>query len=141
MQPILPCVFAKASMSASSVGTNSWSGGSRNLMVTGYAAQAPHKALQSQPCCIGSILARAASRSSTVSEQIISLNAADSVRHRRTCALYGKDRYPAAPKVSSLLSVLRSICVGSYAQVFCTYQPSSMILPNSPAIGSRQQSG
>ena len=82
----LCCVFARSAISSSVCGTNSCSGGSRKRIVTGWPSSASYSCSKSS-CWYGRILARASSRSSTVSEQIISRNAAMRLCEKNMCSV------------------------------------------------------
>ena len=128
---VLPLDFASFSMSASSVGTNSCSGGSKKRMVTGLPSRASYNASKS-PCCTGRIFSKASSLSSTVSEQIISRNASILSPSKNICSVRQRPM-PSAPNSRAFLaSAGVSALVLTFNLLYLSAQ--AIILPNSPAM-------
>jgi len=122
-------VLANSSISFSSVGTNSCRGGSRKRIVTLYHSIASYNFSKS-PCCIGSNLLRAASLSSTVSEQIISLIAPILSGSKNMCSVL-QSQIPSAPNSLALAaSVGVSALVLTFNFLYLSAQ--AMILQKSP---------
>ena len=128
---VLPWASASFLMSSSSVGTNSWSGGSRKRIVTGLPSSASYSFSKS-PCCSGRILASAASLSSSVSEQIISRNASILFPSKNICSV----RQSPIPSAPSSRAFTASCGVSAFVRTFIVLYLSAhpIILPNSPAI-------
>ena len=128
---VLPWASASFLMSASSVGTNSWRGGSRKRIVTGLPSRASKRPLKSS-CWNGRTFARAFSLSSAVSEQIISRNASIRPSPKNICSV----RQRPIPSAPSSTAFLASAGVSAFVRTFIVLYLSAhaMIRPNSPAI-------
>ena len=94
--------------------------------------QEPRTASSKSPCCSGRIFSRAASLSSSVSEQIISRNASILSPSKNICSVRQRP-IPSAPSSRAFLSVSR--CISVCADFHCSVLVSQpMMRPNSPAI-------
>ena len=128
---LLPISLASWAMSASSVGTNSCSGGSRKRTVIGRPSSAIYMASKS-PCCIGSSLASAFSRCSTVSEQIISRMAGIRSASKNMCSVRQRPM-PSAPNFTACsVSCGLSAFVRTPRRRYLSAQ--AMTRPNSPPM-------
>ena len=100
-------------------------------MVTGLPSRASYSFSKS-PCCSGKIFSRAASLSSTVSEQIISRNASILLPSKNICSV----RQRPIPSAPSSLAFAASLGVSALVRTcnLLYLSAHAMILPNSPAM-------
>ena len=96
---VMPISLARARCPPPRWATNSCSGGSRKRMVTGSPPW-PRRCPRKSPCCMGCSLARAFSRCSTVSEQIISRMAGMRSASKNMCSVRHRPM-PSAPNFAA----------------------------------------
>ena len=120
---VLPMSLASCSMSASSVGTNSCSGGSRKRMVTGRPSRASYMRLEVALLHGLELGQSGLSRCSTVSEQIISRMAAMRSASKNMCSVRHRPM-PSAPNLHGLRGVVGGIGVGADLQTAILVGPA-----------------